>query len=301
MSKKNNPQTSLVVASFGRSVLVEDANGERTLCSPRGKKNLALVGDIVTWQATGDEGVIDKIEPRRNVLYRQDEIRTKSFAANLDQILIWQAVEPEFSHEQITRILIAAEAEKIAVTICLNKDDLPAFEGTWKRLQVYADMGYTLLHTSVQSGSDIGAIEQLLQGKTSFLIGPSGSGKSSLINRLLPHANIVTNILSHALKTGKHTTTASALHWLDDSKESALIDSPGFQAFGLQHIAAADLAKLMPDIRLAAEQGCKFYNCTHLHEPHCAVREALAAGNIDARRYALYTSLFAELSAPPNY
>ena len=301
MSQPNKPQTSLVVASFGRSVLVEDANGERTLCSPRGKKNLALVGDIVTWQATGDEGVIDKIETRRNVLYRQDEIRTKSFAANLDQILIWQAVEPEFSHEQITRILIAAEAEKIPVTICLNKDDLPAFESTWKRLQVYADMGYTLLHISVQTGSDIALIEELLHGKTSFLIGPSGSGKSSLINRLLPNANIVTNILSHALKTGKHTTTASALHWLDDSKESALIDSPGFQAFGLQHIAAADLAKLMPDIRLAAEQGCKFYNCTHLHEPHCAVREALAAGNIDARRYALYTSLFAELSAPPNY
>ena len=294
-------QTGLVVASFGRSVLVEDAAGERTLCSPRGKKNLALVGDAVTWQRTGDEGVIDKIEPRRNVLYRQDEIRTKSFAANLDQILIWLAVEPEFSHEQITRILIAAEAEKISATICLNKDDLPAFAETWQRLQIYADMGYPLLHTSVQEGSDLSAIQALLQGKTSFLIGPSGSGKSSLINRLLPGANIVTNILSHALKTGKHTTTASALHWLNESKQSALIDSPGFQAFGLQHIAPADLPKLMPDIRVAAEQGCKFYNCTHLHEPQCAVRAAVAAGTIAARRYALYTSLFAELSAPPNY
>ena len=225
-------QTGLVVASFGRSVLVEDAAGERTLCSPRGKKNLALVGDAVTWQRTGDEGVIDKIEPRRNVLYRQDEIRTKSFAANLDQILIWLAVEPEFSHEQITRILIAAEAEKISATICLNKDDLPAFAETWQRLQIYADMGYPLLHTSVQEGSDLSAIQALLQGKTSFLIGPSGSGKSSLINRLLPGANIVTNILSHALKTGKHTTTASALHWLDESKQLALIGSPASLSAG---------------------------------------------------------------------
>ena len=117
-------QHGLVVAGFGRHVLVETASGQRVICHPRGKKNQALVGDRIRWLPSQDEGTIEKIEERSNLFYRQDEMRTKSFAANLDQVLILMAAEPEFSENQLTRALIAAEAERITPIIALNKSDL---------------------------------------------------------------------------------------------------------------------------------------------------------------------------------
>ncbi len=295
-------QTGLVVSTYGRNVLVEAGSGERVLCHPRRKKNEALVGDSVLWQPSGDEGVIEKIVERRNLLRRQDEIRTKAFAANLDQVLVWLAVEPEFSAEQLTRILLATEEQNIPVTICLNKDDLPGFDASWKRLQIFADMGYRVLHTNLLADAGVpAALKQLLAGQRSFLIGPSGSGKSSLINRLLPEKKLVTNTLSQALKSGRHTTTNTNLYWLDDAKTSALVDSPGFQEFGLHHLLPANLSLYMPDLRAAAAMGCKFNNCTHLHEPGCAVLQAVAAGQISPLRHSLYRSLFAELSLNPHY
>ncbi len=293
--------TGLVVASHGRHVLVESPDGTRRICHPRGKKSQCVVGDRVQWRVTGDEGVVEKVEPRRNVFYRQDEIRTKSFAANLDQVLILVAAEPEFSESQLARALIAAEAEHIEPLIALNKSDLvEPFERAWGRLLAYQRMGYGVLPLSLrQSGEvDHDALLRHMQGKTTLVLGPSGAGKSTLINLLVPQAQAQTGEISQALNSGKHTTTTTTWYWVDGERRTALIDSPGFQEFGLHHIDRMQLAALMPDLRAQVEH-CKFYNCTHLHEPGCGVIAAVgdtAESPVQASRYRIYQTLFDELS-----
>lgn len=300
--------SGLVVASHGRHCMVETPDGQRRICHPRGKKSQAVVGDTVLWQAPppgqGEEGTIEKVQERRNLFYRQDEIRTKSFAANLDQVLILIAAEPVFSESQLARALVAAEAAHITPLIALNKRDLTVpFAAAWERLQPYRDMAsherplhYPVLGLSLHTNAPAQRAELLpyLEGKTTLVLGPSGSGKSTLINLLVPGATVLTGEISQALNSGKHTTTSTALYWVDEQRSTALIDSPGFQEFGLQHIAPMQLAAYMPDIAAHATH-CKFYNCTHLHEPGCGVLSALHAGHISANRYRIYGDLFAEL------
>ena len=293
-------QTGLVVASHGRHCVVETPDGERRICHPRGKKSQVVVGDRVQWLASTDEGTIEKVEPRRNLFYRQDEIRTKSFAANLDQVLILIAAEPEFSEMQLTRALIAAEAEHITPIIALNKRDLTEpFARALARLAPYVKMGYTVLQGAFKTG-ELADLPERLKHKTTLVLGPSGTGKSTLINALVPHANVATAEISQALNSGKHTTTSTTWHWVDAQRTTGLIDSPGFQEFGVHHIDVMQLAAYMPDFKPHVAH-CKFYNCTHLHEPGCGVQAAVATGEISPSRYKLYGLLFAELTQPINY
>ncbi len=305
--------SGIVVGLHGHHVVVETPSGERVICHARGKKSQCVVGDRVQWQASKDEGTIEKLEPRRNLLYRQDDIRSKQFAANLDQVLFVLAAEPVFSESQLARALISCEAVKIKPIIVLNKADLTIpFNEAMERLAPYKRMGYEVMGLAIKPKAEVDsalvqakqdmareALMQLLTGKTTFVMGASGVGKSSLINLLLPEADLATREISTALNSGKHTTTTTSWFWLDESKKSAIIDSPGFQEFGLHHVDKMLLAKLMPDFAQYDGQ-CRFYNCKHLQEPQCAVLANVSDEEVDTAispsRHAFYARVFEELS-----
>jgi len=286
-----------VVGAHGRHFMVESPEGERTICHPRGKKSDCVVGDFVRWQAAGDEGVIEHIEPRRNLLHRQDEWKSKSFAANIDQVLIIVAGEPSFSESQLARALIAAESAGIAAQVLLNKCDLPQAAVARERLAPYRAMGVAVHETAMKASPAAARalLTPLLAGRTSLVLGPSGMGKSTLINLMVPGAAAQIGEISTALSAGRHTTTTTTWYWLDEARQTALIDSPGFQEFGLRHVDVLQLPGLMPDLRAFAA-GCKFYNCTHRHEPGCAVLAALERGEISASRWRIYGEICDELA-----
>ncbi len=299
-------ETGLVVSTHGRHCVVETPDRRRLICHPRGKKSEVVVGDRVTWHLTqeqADEGIIVSIDERQNLLYRQDEWRSKSFAANLDLLLMWIAVEPVFSEAQLTRALIAAESAGIKVCIVLNKVDLPGADTARQRLAPYKAMGYDVLELSLKGTENQAksVILPLLQGKSALVLGPSGAGKSTLINALAPHARAEVGEISHALNSGRHTTTSSQWYWVEEGVDGAtdhltgIIDSPGFQEFGLHHIAPTDLPRFMPDLGKHTGE-CRFSNCTHRQEPGCSIKAAAERGEITAMRMSLYTALFDELS-----
>ena len=297
MTEASPREPGLVVAAHGRQVIVETPEGRRVLCQTRGKKSDLVVGDHVLWMATGDAGVVEQLEPRRNLMFRQDEWRTKSFAANLDLLLVLVAGEPVFSESQLTRALIAAQAAGITVCIGLNKIDLPAAAAARARLAPYVAMGVQVIELALKHDVEVAraTLEPLLAGRTTLVLGASGMGKSTLINLLVPTAAVRVNEISQALQSGRHTTTTTTLYWLDEARSTALIDSPGFQEFGLRQVSAEQLAGLMPDYA-AALGHCRFYNCTHRHEPGCGVRDAAERGEISPTRQRLYAELFEELT-----
>ena len=167
MSKTSTLDLGLVVTGHGRHYLVEMPDGRRVICHPRGKKSDCVVGDRVRWQASGDEGVIEHVEPRRNLLFRQDEWKTKSFAANLDQLIVLVAAEPVFSESQLARALIAAESAGIPVRILLNKADLPSIVAARERLRPYAAFGIEVVELALKAQPDAASarLHPLLAGK----------------------------------------------------------------------------------------------------------------------------------------
>ena len=287
-------KTGRVVAAHGRRFLIE-AGDAIVECVTRGRKSDIVCGDRVTFAMTdAEKGVIEQVEKRQNLLYRSDDFRSKLIAANLDLAVVVVAAVPYFREELLIRCLIACESANIPVLIALNKSDLPETAALQQHLQSYEQLGYTQI--TVSARGDFSALQAHLRDKTSVLVGASGVGKSTLLNALAPEANAATGEISLALDAGKHTTTNARLFHLpgNGSHGGDLIDSPGMQEFGLQHLTQAALMDAFPEIRSRAGQ-CRFYNCRHLKEPGCAVLAAAQAGDMLPNRLRVYQSLVGQL------
>ncbi len=291
-----------VVAAHGRHYVVVTDSGERLVCFTRGKKSEAACGDRVEIEATGSgQGVLVAIAPRRNLLSRSNGFRTKLLAANVDRIAIVVATAPPFSEELLGRTLLAAESIDVPAHILLNKIDLTErLDDARTTLALYAGLGYPVDEISIKRdvAGTTAKIAAQFDDRTTLLVGQSGMGKSSLLNLLVPDAQAATREISEALQTGKHTTTDARLYALpghDGAAEGSLIDTPGFQEFGLAHLTPGTVERGFRDLRPFLGQ-CRFANCAHLHEPGCAVVAARDRGDIAPRRYDLFVKLTRESS-----
>src|SRR5262245_14192584 len=237
--------------------------------------------------------------PRHSLLWRQDRWRSKSFAANIDHLLVIVAAAPPMAEALLARALIAAAHAGIASQVLLNKIDLPEAGTARARLEPYRRMGVPVLEASVKhdAAGTRALLAPLLAGRVTLLLGASGVGKSTLINALVADATAQVGEISRALNAGRHTTTTTSWYWLDGTRDAAVLDSPGFQEFGLQQIEAADLARWLPDVSAHAAH-CRFVNCTHRSEPDCAVRAAADRGEVAPSRLRLYEQLYEELARP---
>lgn len=284
-----NKLTGQIVAAYGRHYLAELPDGEILECVPRGKKSEIACGDRVEIErSSANQGVIDRIAPRSTLLYRSDAFKQKLIAANVTQIIVVVATEPSFNDELLARCLLAAHDQKLDTLIVLNKCDLPQIEAARAQLAPYRSIGYRVLELSAKQ--DVAPLLPYLQGHTSVLVGQSGMGKSTLINALIPDALAATREISTVLDSGKHTTTHARLYHLNT--DSHLIDCPGVQLFGLHHLDFAAMERSFPEFLPYLGQ-CRFANCSHSHEPDCAIRKATAEGKIDERRLKLFQQITA--------
>jgi ribosome biogenesis GTPase len=287
-----------IVASFGRQFYVRtlDAPGPDRVAVTRGKRTDFCVGDEVTIGLIGaDQAVIESGLRRRSELIRSDRYNVKRLAANVDQAAIVIAADPRFSEELLLRMLLACAHADIPALILANKLDLTsAWAAIAPRLQVYRDLGYQVIELAVRDHPQEtrATLAPVLSGHNTILMGESGMGKSTLVNTLVPGAALATREISEALCAGRHTTTFSK--WFDLPPESAtsgaIVDTPGFQTFGLAHVSESQRVHAMPEYAELIGQ-CRFHNCSHVQEPGCAIRAALESGAIDPIRYLLFSRL----------
>lgn len=299
----------LVIKNTGSWVTVRLEDGSGTVnCKMRGVLRLkgmrctnpVAVGDIVQVEEKGgDSPVVGAIEPRRNYIIRRASNLSKEFqiiAANLDQaVLVVSLTNPVTSTTFIDRFLATAEAYQVPAVLAFNKVDLLTTEDLQYQLNeltsLYRSIGYPVVNMSAATGAGADDLRDLLAGKMSLLSGNSGVGKSSIINLLIPDAHVRVGDVSHTHHKGMHTTTFSEL--LDLPGGGAIIDTPGVKAFGTIDFERAQVAHYFPEIfKISAD--CRFNNCTHTHEPGCAVLAAVEHGEISMSRYTSYLSILEE-------
>jgi len=288
-------EQGLVTAAYGKRYEVELPDGKRISCVTRGKKTDLACGDQVTIKLTDtSEGVVESTLPRSSLLYRSNAYRSKMLAANVTQVIIVLATTPSFYEALLNRCLIAAEAAGIKAVIVLNKCDIGDNSDAMKKLALYSSLGYQVQPLSAKQ--DISPLAQWLQGHTSVLVGQSGMGKSTIVNALLPESLVRTQEVSEVLDSGKHTTTAAHLYHLNGN--SQLIDSPGLQEFGLNHLNIEQLEHAFIEFRPYLGK-CRFNNCRHLKEPDCALSQAIIDGKVSRERLVYYQELTTEIGKEP--
>ncbi len=294
----------IVIKSTGSRYRVLDDDGIIHECFLRGRfrvsgvrtTNPVAVGDRVTIDVT--EGVITALSPRRNYIIRKASNLSREsqiIAANIDQAFLVITVKmPETPVEFIDRFLATAEAYRIPAVILINKTDLygeEEMEMSNLIRRVYEKIGYRVLMISVTADENLSEVEENLRNKTTLISGNSGVGKSTLLNRLNPALSLKTGHISDYHEQGRHITTFPEMHPLPGG--GYVIDTPGIRGFGVIDFDRREIYHFFPEI-FRISSGCRFHNCIHLDEPGCAVREAVASGEIEPWRYRSYISMVLE-------
>ena len=274
-------------------------NGQVYECKAKGafrkQKIKPLVGDMVRIAVLDEAehlGNVEEILPRKNELIRPA-------VANIDMALvIFAAAKPEPNFNLLDRFLCMMEFQNVPVTICFNKTDLVDEEKIEEYRRIYEPAGYRLMSTCTRTGEGVDAVKALLHGKTTTVAGPSGVGKSSLINALQSDVQMQTGVISDKIDRGKHTTRHSEI--VPVMVDSYIMDTPGFSSMDVPGFEKEDLWTCFPEFR-EYEPYCKFQGCSHINEPDCGVKEALAEGKISSVRYENYKLLYEELKNMKKY
>ena len=292
-----------VLRVFGLVSIVEDETGDLFHCATRrllktlttDQRHVVAAGDRVLFRPVENsdpkEGIIERVEPRRGCICRAVRGRQHVLVANVDQlVIVTSTVEPRLKPHLIDRLLVAAEKGGVRPLICINKIDKIDPAGLQPLVGVYAQMGYDVLLTSAATGFGIDRLHRAILGRANVVAGQSGVGKSSLINAIDPQFQLRVEPVSEDTEKGKHTTTTARL--LPLAGGGYVVDTPGMRQFQLWDVVREEVAGFFRDLRPYVNL-CRFPDCTHTHEDACAVKDAVADGRLDERRYESYCHLFA--------
>ena len=286
----------LVVSRYGNKADVESSDGKIVRCSFRKHIGSPVAGDKVFWHLDGGQGVIEALGPRRSELLRPDSFgNLKAVAANIDCMVITLALNPEPHSNLIDRYLVAAANLDLKVIILINKFDL-INEGNQQEIEkitrCYSQLGIPIVRASVKKPHGFDELQHMLSSQTSVFVGQSGVGKSSILQKLMPSEQIKVGENSAHLSKGKHTTTNAKLYHFPLGGDC--IDSPGIREFGLWHLKPEEVLKGFPDLLTYSEK-CKFRNCSHKHEPGCAILQAIDNAELDRERFESYQRILLSL------